>query len=124
MQLNHDCIRDILLYIEDNTNHPNDIVNFNKICATLEDKYDRDVVHYHINQLTQAKFISTKYADNRPYYISPLTWEGHGYLDNIRNKPVWEKLKEIGLSSMSLDVAKDLAKEIIISFAKSKLHLE
>ncbi len=123
MRLNHDCIRDIMLYIEDNTSPSLDCVEFDDLCKFLTNQYDREIIHYHIDKLSQAEFISTFYADNCPQYISSLSWIGHEYLDNIRDKTAWEKLKESGLASMSLDVAKDLIKDIVISLAKNKIGL-
>lgn len=123
MRLDHDCIRDILLYIEENTSYENSIC-FDDICSFFSVKYSEDVILYHVDKITEANFVSTFYASDAPQEISSLTWTGHEYLDNIRDKSVWEKLKQSGLSSMSLDIAKDLAQEIITSIVKNKLHLE
>lgn len=126
MQLNHDCIRDVLLYLESNTTSISDLTPATAIANKLSDSYKQDVIFYTIHQLNYAKYISSLQsggANNNPIFVGNLTWIGHEYLDNIRDKTAWEKLKESGLASMSLDVAKDLIKEIVINLAKSKLGL-
>jgi hypothetical protein len=44
----------------------------------------------------------------RQFYIERLTWNGHAFLANAKNKTVWEKLKKVGdcVGSFSLDTAK------------------
>ena len=58
-----------------------------------------------------------------PPLVSRLTWEGHEYLDSVRDPKVWAKvtgkLKEVG-GTASIDIVKALA----IGFAKEKLGLD
>lgn len=123
MRLNHDCIRDIMLYIEVQIDTTRDTVSLNQLVDNFPN-YTEDVLIYHINQLVNAGFIQKPmYGGGKPLLIPTFTWKGHQYLDNIRDKTAWEKLKESGLSSMSLDVAKELVKEIVIALAKDKLKL-
>ena len=53
---------------------------------------------------------------NEPF-PSDLTWEGHEYLDSIRNPRVWKRLQgamaEHG-GGLSMDVMKTLATKIIV----------
>lgn len=127
MRLNHDCIRDVMLYIEQNITERYSVLSGQKLATDLSDKYDANTIAYTLYQLENAKLIGDLVsADNynMPLKIRDLTWSGHEYLDNIRDKTAWSKLKESGLASMSLDVAKELAKEIVLSIAKNKLKLD
>lgn len=124
MRLNHDCIRDIMLYIETQINTTHDTVGLNQLVDNFQN-YTEDVLIYHINQLVNAGFIQKPmYGGGKPLLIPTFTWKGHEYLDNIRDKSAWEKLHESGLSSFSLDIAKDLAGDVTKSLLKKKLGLE
>lgn len=117
MQLNNDCIRDIMLYIEANTNPSNLIIMVTPLLKELN-KYDEDTLYYHILQISNAGFI--KPARAKAEMISDLTWNGHQYLDNIRDDKVWNVLKDKAskLSSVSLQVLVQLAPTIVQSFLK------
>lgn len=119
MKLNHDLVRDLMLCIEENTNSTIRFLFIEELTKKLP-TYTEDELKYHYFQLFDAGYISS--ANN--FQCGKLTYEGHKYLDNIRDKSAWDKLKDSGLSSMSLDVAKDLAKEVITSLAKKKLGLD
>ncbi|PEW58205.1 hypothetical protein CN448_31480 [Bacillus cereus] len=47
--------------------------------------------------------------------ISSITWDGHQFLDNIREKSIWEatKIKAATLGSVSLPTLSELAKSYI-----------
>lgn len=119
MKLNHDLIRDIMLYVEENTGES---LNYVFLTDMLEEfpSCTKEEILYHCRQLDSAKFVSNITTMS----CGMLTWSGHQYLDNIRDKSAWDKVKESGITSMSLDVAKDLAKDVITSMAKKKLGLE
>jgi len=62
--------------------------------------YNIKTIAYHCNLLHQAglvKIYKDKYAGNELYFfgVGALTWEGHDYLDKIRNDTVWNKTKEV-----------------------------
>jgi hypothetical protein len=56
------------------------------------------------------------------YTITGLTWDGHDFLDDIRNESVWarvkENLKRFG-GDASLEVIKSLAAQAALEFFKS-----
>jgi len=54
-----------------------------------------------------------------------LTWEGHDYLDAVRDPQVWHKTKEATnkVGSWTFDIVKELAKQYIKS-ELSKLGLD
>lgn len=86
--------------------------------------YESDDIHYHIMLLHQAGLIQALdgsggggHFDWIPEYI---TWEGHEFLETIRDDKKWERLmttvgKETG------GVAFELIKSTAIAWAKQKL---
>lgn len=112
MRLDNDCIRDIMLYIEDNTHTIKDQVNVRSMIKELN--YDRETVYYHLEKMAQANFIKSLNGKN-DHYVSSLTWEGHQYLDNIREDHIWKAVKEKAntVGSVSLQVMIPLATAMI-----------
>lgn len=111
-----DLIRLILLKIEDEYK-TDDIIEM-KI-----DDYDRDTIIYHCQLLSEAGMIShckTEHADGGVYlfWVGPLTWEGHDFLDSIRDNSRWNKVKETVKEHalpFAVDVIKDVAKAFVMS---------
>ena len=104
MKLNNDCIREILLFIEDNTDFENSFIDVDIISEKLN-TYDTNTLYYHIQMIDQADLVDRVcWADSRPYAISNLSWNGHQYLSNIRDDKVWKMMKDYTskLSSVSL----------------------
>lgn len=113
MKLDNDCIRDILLYIEENTTDENCFVSVNKLKSDLS-KYSSDTINYHIRQIHQANLVDTVgYGDGVPQDISNLSWEGNIYIANIRDNKVWSIVKEKtkNVASVSFPIIIELAKE-------------
>ncbi|MED2935205.1 DUF2513 domain-containing protein [Bacillus wiedmannii] len=84
-----ELVRKLLVLIEEQD------VNSNEL--KLPNDIDRNVVVYHLRLLEQAGFTENKiqYASNSPLWIySSLTWDGHEFLDAIRNDTVWNKVKK------------------------------
>ncbi len=97
MRLNLDCIRDILLFVEDGIDSKKVYVTFEDLVSTL-DTYDRNTLYYHVNQISKHDFVDNVfYADNQPQLISDLTPGGHAFLANIRSNSVWNQVKSICL---------------------------
>jgi hypothetical protein len=115
MRLNHDCIRDILLFVEDNITETKCAISINSLLEHLNDKYDSDIVCYHVRQIHKAGFLdNVSYADDGPLLLFDLSWEGHNYVANIRDNNVWSKIKALtnGLASISLPILIDYAKTV------------
>lgn len=113
MKLNPDCIRDVLLYLEENLKIE-DCQKFSQI--TLHqlkqelNKYSEEDIFYSVYNLHQIHFIegNIKDANNIKMYfceIHNITWNGHQFLNTIRPKSVWEATKtgaaKLGIMSMS-----------------------
>lgn len=107
MKLNHDCVRDMLLLIEHNLDlNP---ISLNKTIdndksfvsnpETLNFIYEKNTMFYTVLKLMESGYISGKSIDSDQQKaldirISSLTWEGHQFLDNIRDPKVWRKAKK------------------------------
>lgn len=77
MQLNHDCIRNILLYIEENIESINSYIPMKGLAEALS-QYEYDVIEYHVQQLYNGGIISHIIDhDNGIVYVFDLSWEGH-----------------------------------------------
>jgi hypothetical protein len=82
--------------------------------------HSREELAYHLNMLVEAGFIRGEYTMDAPL-ISKLTWQGHEFLDNVRDPDIWSKTKERAkkLSAIGLALLGELAKAEI----KKKLGL-
>ncbi len=108
MKLDIDCLRDVLICVEDNTGlHQScvfyDLPVMEKVCslmgkekpdipgyqAELLKHYKSDVLFYHVLQCVEGGLIK-RAEDTAPYeaVISGLTFEGHDFLGNLRNPKI------------------------------------
>jgi hypothetical protein len=78
---------------------------------------DVDVIAYHVELLGEAGLIQIGLHHEQGggvthFHIWRLTWEGHEFLDSIRNDSIWQKTKDTfshqGIS-MSFDMVKAVA---------------
>ncbi|MFE7065008.1 DUF2513 domain-containing protein [Sutcliffiella sp. NPDC057660] len=108
MKRDMELVRELLLLIENN--YGNELI--------IPKEWDREIVAYHLKILDQAGYVNnnTKWADNRPMWlIASLTWDGHEFLDSIKNDNVWVKTKDgvkkrgLELGSIPFDVLKEYA---------------
>ena len=110
MKLNHDYVRDILLYIEENLyyedsqsatpNKHQEISDGQLLCDDYFKNHNKQELAYALELLLQEGFIA---CAERPYFVKGnlqiariigLTWSGHTLLDNIRNDTVWNAVKQ------------------------------
>lgn len=116
MRLDNDCIRDIMLYIEDNIHDHTDDVSFNIMSEELQ-QYDKETLTYHIQILKDGELIKdyAKAGYMGIISVNDLTWKGHQYLDNIREDHIWKAVKDKAstVGSVSLQVMIPLATAII-----------
>ena len=92
MKLNPNCIRDILLTVEDNTGYMKHMIYPESKPYPLLDKYDAEEVLYHINQCELTGFFTdvVKFID-RSCTILDLSPKGHEFLANIRTDENWDQ---------------------------------
>lgn len=112
MKLNPDCIRDVLLYLEENLkiedNHRFSEITLSQLEEALP-QYPNEDVFYSVYNLHQIHFIEGKINDinNMKMFfceINNITWNGHQFLNTIRPTTVWEATKKgaskLGIMSM------------------------
>lgn len=140
MKRDMDLIRSILMEIESNQQiNGHFILSDADIMGTLT--ADRTAVQYHLRLLMDAGYIEGKdlLADTSKIQasdgmsnaraithlnfretgssitISRLTWDGHDFLDSVKDNNVWAKtkgyLKDVG--GVGIDVLKDVAKAVV-----------
>ena len=105
MKLNHDIVREVLLYLEDHL-ELNDELDSTKIIIP---EVTADEVAYTLLRLSEADFIKIitdeDLSGNLDIFVKSLTWKGHEFLDNIRSNNTWDKVKkvaaEVGADSLS-----------------------
>lgn len=117
MKLDLDCIRDILLTVEDNTGYQ-EYLTYNSEQEEFEllKKYDGDKIMYHILQCKKANLLECYEPDlNSNILIEDLTPYGHKFLADIREDKNWKKVKEISknVGTTSIEAIKDIASNVI-----------
>ncbi len=126
MRLNHECVRDLLLYLEDNL-----LFKFHLCANDLEiaPHESLDII-YATAKLSESKYIKTSHIlythDTIPIiHIQSLTWDGHKFLNNIRDDYVWEKTKFVvaPFSSVSIGIIEDISNRLILKIIDESLHL-
>lgn len=122
MKLNHDCVRSILLELEEKLALGQHIhLPQLKTFKTLDEYGENDSI-YAILKLIEAGYIdgSHRFDGDEIYYlgIASITFSGHEFLDTIRDSKVWAKTKEFTkkLSSVPLSVLSATAVKVTTSF--------
>ncbi len=114
MKRDMDLVRKILLKIEEN----NDEAGTSDLVI---DKYSHEMIAYHCKMLCEeglVDYYDPSYADGGldSFSVGNLTWEGHDFLDSIRDDSHWNKVKKIiaekGLQ-MTIGVIKIISKALL-----------
>jgi hypothetical protein len=124
MKLNQDCVRNLLLTVEEEI-MLNDFLD----AARLQQKprlqtFSLNDVIYTISKLNEAGYINANILitfDGSDAIVSSLTHSGHLFLDNIRDDGVWKETKN--KASKFASVSLPILSEIASSYIKSKLGL-
>lgn len=127
MQLNLDCIRDVLLELE---TFPIGLYTVNSFQSCLS-KYSDEQVLYTLVKLCEGNYINALFSrtlGGRPIIsaVYDITFQGHEFLEKIRSDNVWNNnLKPVfsSIGSMSLDVVSKVASTVIAALVTSKLGL-
>jgi hypothetical protein len=105
MQRDMDLIRDLLLKVE------SDPMCDGRHFVTLDiPNYSVEDVDYHLGLLIKAGYL-TGTQTMTTLSVSSLTWEGHEFLDNIKDPGIWSKTKERakGIPGIALKVLAEIA---------------
>lgn len=124
MKLNLECIRDILLTVEDNTGYESGYeYPSNTDKSPLLSKYSDDEIRYHMMQCKKTGFIELERDLADIMYIGDLTPYGHEFLANIRENSVWNHTKTVAgkVGSKSLDAIFKISSAIITEIIKQAI---
>jgi hypothetical protein len=110
MKRDFDLIRKLLFYFEEKPD------TASVECPEIKG-YKELTIKYHILLMAQAGFIDyepelTKTGRIIRVIAFSLTWEGHEFLDVIRNEGTWKRIKDFAKqkgASLSFDVIKAIA---------------
>ena len=123
MKLNNECVRDLLLYIENNTS-----INSLIVVSQIEiNKYTNEELIYTAMKLNEAGYIKAKISKfingGADVYVNELTWNGHKFLDNIRDDGVWKTTKEkiSKFSSVSLNIIEKVAAQVLTNLINQQM---
>lgn len=128
MKLNPNCIRDILIAVEENTGYHTylDYPSEREQCPSLS-TYEDEEIKYHIYQCYKSGLIELRGKEDLSgnIEISDLTPAGHSFLANIRSDNVWNNVKMIStkVGSTSLSALTQIASGVISAIIKSQLGL-
>lgn len=130
MKLNYDCLRKILITIESELNWNDKLsytyTNLSSMVNELQD-FSRAEVAYASKMAIEADLIEAQIIDCDTCIIDiryyGLTYEGHQFLDTVRENKIWKKTKDIISSAggASLSIMKSVATECLTNYLKSFL---
>lgn len=127
MKLDYDCIRCLLLALEEELQIDDDLEsNFIELSSIMKSerlkKFSKSTVAYASMRLEEADLIDANiiFADDRIcdiYYLS-ITYSGHQLLDSIRSPKVWTIIKDRFIKSgvsLTIDAILSVAPKVIQS---------
>ena len=128
MRLNPECIRDLLLTVEDTTTISNameyyiDQDNFPRLA-----NYSHEEILYHIRQCKMAELITNAhFYDGGDLVIIPdLSPKGHEFLENIRSDNMWNNTKAVAnkVGSYSLNSLTAIATAVLTQVINNQLGI-
>lgn len=127
MKLNPDCIRDVLMDIEENTtiNTSWKYDSLNSPKRLLD--YDRFEIAYHARYCYEANLIKgfSIGGNSETIYAMDLTPKGHEFLSNIRENKIWNGVKVIAgkIGSSSLDALIQISSNVVTELIKAQFEL-
>ena len=127
MKLNPDCIRDILIAIENTVDSETGLSFSSEGLVPPMDKYDYNTVLYHIRQCDKSGLIDgVKYYDSGTWgYIADLSPDGHRFLADIRSDTVWHKVLSIceKIGTTSVPAIMQISANVITAIIKAEFGL-
>lgn len=115
MQRDMDLIRDLLLELESNPLcDGRRFINLDMPGRSIEE------IDYHLGLLLEAGYLKGTQTMST-ISVSSMTWEGHEFLDNIKDPGIWSKTKE--RAKVIPGVALKVLAEIAASEIRKHLNL-
>lgn len=128
MKMDIDCIRDILLRVENGSffvpsTHFYDEEELKEFLdkESIFEKYSFEKVSYHTDLFDEFGFLKTS-SMSAGISISDLSGQGHLFLADIRSDNVWNKTKEVSnkIGVASIDALKQIAVNIVSSLISNQ----
>ncbi|AKP66320.1 MULTISPECIES: DUF2513 domain-containing protein [Companilactobacillus] len=119
MRLNQDCVRDVMLYIEDKAVFGKFLFLDEFLEASELSNYEKDTIKYVLAKLDETNYLksSIQWVNGDIYSFSTgmITWNGHKFLDTIRDNKVWSKTKSItkDFASVSISLIENIGSKVI-----------
>lgn len=118
MKLDRDCVRDLLLFVE-SLDHgqvvqSDDLGNIPALAS-----HSAETITYTVEKLDEAGFLNVKFmrvlGGEDPFFIKSITWDGHQFLDNIRDDGIWKETKKVTskIASVSVGILADVAASVM-----------
>lgn len=126
MKLNPDCVRDILLYVEECTDYHVACCISPKSLKPPLDSYPSNVVMYHVEQCIMSNYFSKSSVDiSNNVTIKGLSPVGHQFIDNVRSDTIWNDVKVVSskVGTKSLDALMQIATGVITALIQNQLGL-
>lgn len=126
MKRDFDYVRKLLLDIEGGQTEFETIEPDDEEEQGDSDREDKERLGYHLHIMSQAGLIDVMSVTFGGYYLRGLTWEGHDFLDTIRDPEVWRKTKEGAgkVGGLTFGLVKDLGTAYLKHVAKERLGLD
>lgn len=127
MKLNQDCVRDCLIFVEDNAKFGTFLSLADFIDSYHLKKYDADTIKYTLMKLSETDFLHSTPTINSNQLLmfstGMLTWNGHKFLDTIRDPKVWSKTKKITqhLESISITLLSEIGSKVITNLINENM---
>ena len=115
MKLNPECVRDTLIYLEDNLVMCEYFsikgISFKTIINELsqDNKYSEEDVAYTLTQLMSAGYITGyknyNWKDRKlSGHVDDISWSGHNFINTVRPETIWnatkKSAKKMGVASI------------------------
>lgn len=123
MELNKDCVRDILLKCEEllqmNDDGTMNVLQSGDLKEVLPD-YDLSVIKYSVLKMDEADLINARiisFDDSivGEFLIFDITYFGHEFIEQIKDDNNWNKVKDVAkkVGSSSIDILLQIATGVL-----------
>ncbi|KZB99366.1 hypothetical protein AU375_04442 [Methylobacterium radiotolerans] len=129
MKRDMDLVREVLLKLEALPMRPGSMIVISGYDEEMAiDGHKPEEVEYHMTMLRNAGFLDSPGAQPAGNGITfrSLTWEGHDFLDTVRDPEVWKRTKA-GASKVggwTFEFIKQVGTAYLKQVAKERLHLD
>ena len=113
MKRDMDLVRSILLHIEEHDRQ----IGASTYTNIKFQRYSLQQIGYHLKLLHQAGLIEDY---DWPSGAGSLTWNGHEFIDAVRNDTIWERTKK-RFGEESLGLAFEVVKKVAIDLVLQKV---